>query len=100
MGAAVVIGRTEHAAFDLRATAARCRDGAQVRRLLAVAMVLEGHPRTEAAGRNGMDRQTLRDWVRRHNQGGIDGLKSQPRPRPGSERGADGRVEGFGDQRA
>jgi transposase-like protein len=31
--------------------------------MLALAMVLEGRSRTEAAELNGMDRQTLRDWV-------------------------------------
>ena len=37
---------------------AQMEDGAQVRRLLAVALVLEGRPRGEAAALNGMDRQT------------------------------------------
>jgi transposase len=39
-------------------------------------MVLEGQARTVAARQNGMDRQTLRDWVHRYNQMGIEGLKS------------------------
>ena len=76
MGRAVEITRTEHSASDLRAIAARVRDGAQVRRLLALALVLEGSSRTEAARRSGMDRQTLRDWVHRYNAAGVDGLKS------------------------
>jgi len=41
-------------------------------RILAVALVLEGRPRTEAAALNGMDRQTLRDWVHRYNADGIE----------------------------
>lgn len=77
MSAAVRITRTEHTAAELRMVAAKCRDGAQVRRLLALAMILEGNPRTEAAERNGMDRQTLRDWVHRYNEAGIIGLKSR-----------------------
>ena len=77
MGAALEITRTAHSAADLRSMASKCRDGCQVRRLLAIAAVLEGRPRTEAAERNGMDRQTLRDWVHRYNESGVDGLKSR-----------------------
>lgn len=80
MSAAVKVTRTEHTAGELRAAAGKCRDGAQVRRLLALAMVLEGQPRTLAATQNGMDRQTLRDWVHRYNASGIEGLKSQHGP--------------------
>ncbi len=82
MGAAVTITRTEHTAAELRAIAGKCHDGAQVRRLLAVAMVLEGGTRTEAAEQNGMDRQTLRDWVHRYNEAGVEGLKSRRSPGP------------------
>ncbi len=82
MGAAVTITRTEHTAAGLRALAGKCRDGAQVRRLLAIAMVLEGCARTKAAEQNGMDRQTLRDWVHRYNEAGVDGLKSRCSPGP------------------
>jgi transposase len=45
-----------------------------------MAMVLDGHPRSEAASSNGMDRQTLRDWVLRYNENGVEGLKSRPSP--------------------
>lgn len=76
MGKPLAITRTEHAAEDLRAFAAKSRDGAQVRRLLALAFILDGHSRTEAAERAGMERQTLRDWVHRYNAEGIAGLKS------------------------
>jgi transposase len=40
----------------------------------------EGARRTEAAACNGMDRQTLRDWVHRYNEGGVDALKSRKNP--------------------
>lgn len=76
MSNAISILRTEHSAEALRGFASKCRDGAQVRRLLALAFVLEGRTRTEAAERSGMDRQTLRDWVHRYNAEGIEGLKS------------------------
>ena len=82
MGAAVAIMRTEHTAEELRALAGRWRDGAQVRRLLAVALVLEGCGRMQAARRHGMDRQTLRDWVHRYNETGVEGLKSRCAPGP------------------
>jgi transposase len=77
MGAPLEITRTEHTAKELRGLSSRCSDGEQVRRILAIAMVLEGWDRTEAAEFNGMDRQTLRDWVHRYNKDGISGLKSR-----------------------
>ncbi len=77
MGAALEITLTTHTAAELRSIASKCRDASQVRRLLAIASVLEGRPRSEAADQNGMDRQTLRDWVHRYNASGVDGLKSR-----------------------
>ncbi len=70
----VAIVRKEHSAADLRREAARTRDGPQARRLLALAMVMEGASRKAAARSCGMDRQTLRDWVHRYNAEGIAGL--------------------------
>ena len=85
MGNPLTITRTEHSASALRAFASKCRDAGQVRRLLALAHVMDGHSRTDAATRAGMDRQTLRDWVHRYNAAGIAGLKSGHGPgRPGS----------------
>jgi transposase len=80
MGSAVKITRVDLSAAELRSASARCVDGAQVRRILALALVLEGKPRTEAAALNGMDRQTLSDWVHRYNAEGIEGLKSRKSP--------------------
>ena len=80
MGAPLGISRTDFSGEELRALSGHCRDGAQVRRILAVAMVLEGRSRTEAAELNGMDRQTLRDWVHRYNATGVKGLKSRRAP--------------------
>ena len=77
MGQAIAITRDEHSAADLRGLASRERDGEVVRRLLALAMVLEGHSRADAARMNGMDRQTLRDWVHRYNAEGLSGLVSR-----------------------
>ena len=80
MGAPVTITRTEFTAAELRAASSKCPDGAQVRRILALALVLEGRLRREAAALTGMDRQTLSDWVHRYNAEGIDGLKSRKNP--------------------
>lgn len=42
--------------------------------MLALALVLEGASRSDAARACGMDRQTLRDWVHRYNAAGLAGL--------------------------
>jgi transposase len=80
MSAALAITRTDHTAAELRLLASKSSDGAQVRRLLALALVLEGRSRTEAAEHSGMERQTLRDWVHRYNAEGVDGLTSRSSP--------------------
>ena len=65
MSAAIKITRMDYTAAELRAVAAKCSDGGQTRRLLAIAMILDGASRLDAARQAGMDRQTLRDWVHR-----------------------------------
>ena len=62
----------------LRAAAARTADAKQARRLLAIAMVLDGHSRRLAAQAGGMDRQTLRDWVIRYNADSLAGWRTGP----------------------
>jgi transposase len=56
------------------------KDAVQARRLLAIAAVLGGASRPEAAKTGGMDRQTLRDWVIRFNEQGPGGLINIPSP--------------------
>ena len=56
------------------------RDGAQVRRIVALALVVEGASRLEAARQSGVDLQTLRDWMHWYNEAGIDCLASRPIP--------------------
>ena len=81
--AAVAITRTELSAEELRRAAARMRNAKAARRMLAIALVLEGRPRGEAAAQCGMDRQTLRDWAHRYNAEGVAGLSDRPgRPGP------------------
>jgi transposase len=82
MTAAVKIERMDHTSAELRDLAVKSRDAAQSRRLLAIAMVLEGGSREDAARQTGMDRQTLRDWVHRYNEAGADGLISRTAPGP------------------
>ncbi len=77
--ASVAITRDDLDSAGLRAAAAGTRDVRQARRLLALAMVLDGHPRLLAAQAGGMDRQTLRDWVHRYNAQGVAGLRDVPR---------------------
>src|SRR3954471_22479724 len=76
----VAITRKELGAVELRREARRCRDTAASRRMLALALVLEGASREEAARAAGMDRQTLRDWVHRYNAEGLAGLHDRRRP--------------------
>src|ERR671938_564812 len=75
----IAITRQELSAGELRREAKRCRDAAAARRMLALALVLEGCSREEAARHAGMDRQTLRDWVHRYNAEGLPGLRDRPR---------------------
>lgn len=82
---AVAITRTDLSARELRVTAAKSKDARAARRMLAIALVLEGSDRKTAAESCGMDRQTLRDWVHRYNAEGLEGLSDRrlagPAPR-------------------
>jgi transposase len=75
----VAITRLDLSAADLRQAAARTQNAKIVRRILAVAHVLEGNSRAAAAESCAMDRQTLRDWVHRYNASGLTGLSDLPR---------------------
>ena len=79
MGQAIAV-RTDYTAGEVRRFAKRAKDAAQARRLLAIAAVLDGASREDAAKIGGMDRQTLRDWVIRFNEQGPDGLINIPSP--------------------
>ena len=68
----------EHDADLFRERAAGVSEAPVARRLLALALVLEGHSRAAAAKTCGMDRQTLRDWVIRYDEQGIGGLSDRP----------------------
>jgi transposase len=82
MGQAIELTNLDYTAADLRRLMSKEKDGAVVRRLLALALILEGKSRTEAAQQSGMERQTLRDWVHRYNAEGVAGLSSRVGPGP------------------
>jgi transposase len=79
MGQAIAV-RTDYTSDEVRQLARRAKDAPQARRLLAIAAVLDGVSREEAAKAGGMERQTLRDWVIRFNAKGPDGLVNIPSP--------------------
>ena len=71
----VPVTRTNYRPEELRDLAKRCGNGAQARR--AIALILEGHSRQDAAEAQNMDRQTLRDWVHRYNE--FSRLNNRPK---------------------
>ena len=77
MAVAVAITRVDMDAAGLRRAARRCREPNAARRMLALALVMEGSSRAQAARAAGMDRQTLRDWVHRYNAEGLAGLRDR-----------------------
>ena len=66
--------RRDRTAAVLRKAAKAESDARAARRILAIANALSGMSREAAAKAAGMDRQTLRDWVIRYNEHGLDGL--------------------------
>lgn len=82
MARAIAITRREMTAAELRAASGKAKSAREARRMLAIALVLEGVDRKTAAETCGMDRQTLRDWVHRYNAEGLPGLASRRSPGP------------------
>jgi transposase len=72
--------RTDFDAVSVRSAARRSKDGAQARRLLALAAIYEGASRTEAARIGGVTLQIIRDWVMKFNAAGPDGLIDRKAP--------------------
>jgi transposase len=72
--------RSDFNAAKLRAAARVSKNGAQTRRLLALAAIYEGSARSEAAKLAGVTLQIVRDWVLRFNTGGPDGLIDRTSP--------------------
>ena len=82
MSGAIAIGREDRTAGELRVASGKARTARAARRMLAIALVLEGVDRKTAADTCGMDRQTLRDWVHRYNAEGLAGLENRRSPGP------------------
>jgi len=76
--------RNDFDAIAVRSAARQSKDGAQARRLLAVAAIYEGASRTEAARLGGVTLQIIRDWVVKFNAAGPDGLVDRKAPGPSS----------------
>ena len=66
--------RKDRSAVVLRKLAKTEPNVRVARRILAVANALDDMSRKQAAEAAGMDRQTLRDWVIRYNEHGLEGL--------------------------
>jgi transposase len=79
MAAAVGV-RRDYTPADLRRCARRSGDADQVRRLLAVALILDGGSRSDAAKLAGVTLQIVRDWVLRFNESGPDGVATRKAP--------------------
>jgi transposase len=79
MAAAIGL-RDDYDAGALRAAARRSKNGAQARRLLALAAIYDGAARAEAAKIGGVTLQIIRDWVLKLNAHGPDGLIDRKAP--------------------
>ena len=73
------VSRRDYSIAELRNLAV-IEMGVVACRVLAIAHVLNGASRADAAASCGMDRQTLRDWVHRFNADGIKGLANKAAP--------------------
>lgn len=72
--------RKDYSGDDLRRLARASDDADQTRRLLALAIILDGGSRSDAAWTGGVGLQVIRDWVLRFNEGGPDALKTRKAP--------------------
>ena len=77
MVAPVELTRREVPASDLCRFVRQLKTGREACRPLAIARVLEGASRSEAAASNVMDVQTLRDRVLRYNADGVAWLRDR-----------------------
>ncbi len=69
------ITNRSHTGMELEQIARDCKSSSKARRLRAIAMVMRGAERSEAARAQGVDTQTLRDWIVLYNDGGVEGLR-------------------------
>ena len=74
MGKATEI-RHDISSMKLREIARQTKNSSEARRGLAMAQILDGKSRSEAAANSGVSLQIIRDWVLRFNQYGLSGLQ-------------------------
>lgn len=72
--------RPDYDASTLRRLARGSTDASQTRRLLALASIYDGAPRSAAARIGGVTPQIVRDWVVRFNKEGPAGLNDRKAP--------------------
>lgn len=72
--------RDDFDAAMVMAAARKSKDGAQARRLLALAAIYEGASRTQAARIGDVTLQVVRDWVLKFNASGPAGLMDKKAP--------------------
>ncbi|MEW9855667.1 helix-turn-helix domain-containing protein [Novosphingobium sp. M1R2S20] len=80
--AAAIRLREDLSSGQVRAFARSSKDAGQVRRLLAIAAILDGGSRSDAAKVAGGTLQIIRDWVLRFNEAGVAGLATRKAPGP------------------
>jgi transposase len=90
--AAPIALRGDYTASDLRSLARRTRDAGQARRLLALAVILDGGSRSDAARVGDVGLQTIRDWVLQFNADGPSGLLTGTPPGRSPRLGAEHRA--------
>lgn len=78
--------RSGYSSAELRRIFRRCDDADQVRRLMALAVILDCGSRSEAAKVAGVTLQIVWDWVLRFNEAGPAGLARRTSPRPSASR--------------
>ena len=99
----IAITRTDLDADGFRAAARRTRDAVAARRMLALALILEGRKRNGAVLAAGIDRQTVRERVHRDSAKGLQGLANRQNlgaPKCQAYCGAEGRGRRLGPRRA
>ena len=69
------ITNPSHTGVELEQIARDCKSSSQAQCLRAIAMVMRGAERPEAARAQGIDTKTLRDWIVLYNEGGVEGLR-------------------------
>ena len=71
---------SDYTSADSRYFARSFRDADQVRRVLSLAVILDGGSRSDAARMAGVTLKIVRDWLFKFNEGGPAGLATRKAP--------------------